>query len=88
MTINLQSELASELVKSVQLQGALPPDPPPGALPLEPTGGKAPRPPFSFALCAQHSTAAPVCPGPTNPNAASGNYDPHIHNHHAPVLRV
>jgi len=33
-------------LKSFQLQGALPPDPPPGALPLDPAGGSAPRPPL------------------------------------------
>ena len=30
--------------KSFQLQGALPPNPPPGALPLDLAGGSAPRP--------------------------------------------
>ena len=33
-----------------QLQGASPPDPPPGALPLDLAGGTAPDPPYRLAL--------------------------------------
>ena len=72
MTINLQSDLASELAKSVQLQG--------GFVPLIPTRGFAPGPHWGTKPPDPHIAShyglnmaqqLQLAPGPANPNAAS-----------------